>query len=53
MKYFGGIVLLLYTGAVALGWTRFPDDERGKLPPGIRSAPGGLLLWHSGFMGGK
>lgn len=53
MKYFGGIIVLLYAALTALGWGRFPDDERGTLPPGIRQAPGGLLMWHSGFMGGK
>jgi hypothetical protein len=53
MKYVGGLLLLAYTALHALGADRFPDDERGKLPPGVRSAPGGLLLWHTGFMGGK
>jgi hypothetical protein len=53
MKYVGGILLLLYTAALAFGFDRMPDEDRGKLPPGVRSAPGGILMWHSGFMGGK
>lgn len=53
MKYVGGVILLAYTAIAVLGLGRFPDDDRGKLPPNVRSAPGGLLLWHSGFMGGK
>lgn len=53
MKYIGGLLVLAYTAAVALGWNRFPDDDRGKLPPNVRAAPGGLLMWHTGFMGGK
>jgi hypothetical protein len=53
MKYAGGLLLLLYAGLHTFGYDRFPDDDRGRLPPGIRSAPGGILLWHSGFMGGK
>jgi hypothetical protein len=53
MKYAGGVFLVLYAAMQTFGWGRFPDDERGKLPPNVRSAPGGLLLWHSGFMGGK
>ncbi len=53
MKYFGGILLLLYAGMTAMGWDRAPDDERGEVPASVRMAPGGLLLWHSGFMGGK
>ena len=53
MKYVGGLFLVAYAAMQAFGFTRFPDDDRGKLPPSVRSAPGGLLLWHSGFMGGK
>ena len=53
MKYIGGLLVLAYTAIATLGLGRFPDDDRGQLPPNVRSAPGGLLLWHSGFMGGK
>ena len=53
MKYIGGLMVLAYTAISVLGVGRLPDDDRGTLPPNVRSAPGGLLLWHSGFMGGK
>lgn len=53
MKYLGGLMVLAYTAMSVLGVSRFPDDDRGKLPPNVRSAPGGLLMWHTGFMGGK
>jgi hypothetical protein len=53
MKYFGGILLVLYAGVHALGLDRFPDEERGTVPANVRRGPGGLLLWHTGFMGGK
>lgn len=51
MKYIGGIILLFYAASAALGWDRFPDDDRGALPPGVRGAA--ILMWHDGFMGGK
>jgi hypothetical protein len=44
MKWFGGIVV---------GLTRFPDEDRGEVPASVRLAPGGILMWHDGFMGGK
>ena len=53
MKYIGGLLVLGYTALNVLGLARFPDDDRGKLPPNVRTAPGGLLMWHTGFMGGK
>ena len=53
MKYYGGVLLLLYSFVQAVGFSMFSDDDRGKLPPSVRSAPGGILSWHSGFMGGK
>jgi hypothetical protein len=54
MKYFGGILLLLYAAAQATGWQPLSSDEdRGEVPENVRHAPGGILLWTSGFMGGK
>ena len=53
MKYFGGILVLLYAGLHVLGFDRFPDEERGEVPQTVRLAPGGILTWHDGFMGGK
>ncbi len=53
MKYFGGLVILAYAALHALGADRFPDDERGDLPANVRRGPGGIMLWHDGFMGGK
>ncbi len=53
MKYFGGLCLLLYAGVHTLRLDRLPDEERGELPASVRTAPGGILLWHDGFMGGK
>ncbi len=44
MKYFGGLVVLLY-GAVAFsGWEPFTNEERGKVPTDVRrSGPNGVL----------
>jgi hypothetical protein len=53
MKYLGGILVLLYAGLHVTGADRFPNEERGEVPASVRSAPGGILLWHDGFMGGK
>ncbi len=53
MKYFGGILVLAYAALHAMGADRFPDEERGDLPPTLRLAPGGIMTWHDGFMGGK
>lgn len=53
MKYFGGVVLLLYAMAQATGWSLSSDDDRGEVPESVRHAPGGILLWTTGFMGGK
>ena len=53
MKYFGGLVLLFYAATHAFGWDRFPAEERGDVPASVRTAPGGILMWHDGFMGGK
>lgn len=53
MKWFGGIVVALWALLHGLGADRFPDDDRGELPASVRTAPGGILMWHDGFMGGK
>jgi len=53
MKYFGGALVLLYLTLHSLGLDRFPDDDRGTVPPSVRTAPGGIMTWHSGFLGGK
>ena len=53
MKYYGGIIVLLYAAANALGWTRIEADDRGEVPESVRRGPGGILMWHDGFMGGK
>lgn len=53
MKWFGGIVVSLWALAHGLGFDRFPDEDRGDLPASVRQAPGGILMWHDGFMGGK
>lgn len=53
MKYLGGVLVLLYVVLHALGVDRFPDDERGTVPESVRTAPGGIMMWHSGYLGGK
>ncbi len=53
MKYVGGLVLLLYSGVMLLGYEPFTQEEREVVPKGARHGPGGLLLWHSGYRGGK
>ncbi|GMU61876.1 MAG: hypothetical protein IT380_25370 [Myxococcales bacterium] len=53
MKYLGGLLVLAYAALHATGNDRFPDEERGEVPASVRTAPGGILMWHSGFMGGK
>ena len=53
MKYLGGILVLLYGGLHVARMDRVPQDERGELPASVRTAPGGILSWHDGFMGGK
>ncbi len=53
MKYFGGLLVLAYAAIHAMGADRVPDEERGDLPRTVRLAPGGIMTWHDGFMGGK
>lgn len=53
MKYLGGLLVLAYAALHATGADRFPDDDRGDLPPTIAHTAMGILGWHTGFMGGK
>jgi hypothetical protein len=53
MKYFGGLVVLLYAVMAFSGWEPFTTEERGRVPDDVRRGPGGVLLWTSGFQGGK
>ena len=53
MKYLGGFLLLAYAALHAAGWDTLAQDERGAVPESVRHAPGGVLSWHDGFMGGK
>jgi hypothetical protein len=53
MKYLGGVLVLAYAALHVLQLDRFPGDDRGTLPPSVRTAPNGILSWHDGFMGGK
>ncbi len=53
MKYFGGLLVLAYAAMHVMGADRMPDEDRDDLPPSVRLAPAGILLWHDGFMGGK
>ncbi|MEW5741132.1 MAG: hypothetical protein AB1938_19575 [Myxococcota bacterium] len=53
MKYLGGLLVLAWAAMHVAGYGRFPDEERGEVPASVRTAPGGILSWHSGFMGGK
>ncbi len=53
MKYVGGVLVLLYGLLHVMRLDRMPQEERGELPASVRMAPGGILMWHSGFMGGK
>jgi hypothetical protein len=53
MKYLGGLMVLLYAALHVSGVDRVPDEERGEVPASVRTAPGGIMTWHDGFMGGK
>jgi hypothetical protein len=53
MKYLGGLILLAYMAIAFTGWEPFTTEERGAVPSDVRRAPGGVLLWRTGFMGGK
>ena len=53
VKYIGGAIVLAYTGMTLWGYEPFTTQEKGSLPADARRGPGGVLLWHTGFMGGK
>jgi hypothetical protein len=53
MRLFGGLVVLAYAAMALTGWEPFTTEERGKVPDDVRRGPGGVLLWTSGFQGGK
>ncbi|WP_338870147.1 hypothetical protein [Myxococcus stipitatus] len=53
MKWFGGLVVLLYSAVVWSGWSPFTREERDRVPGNVRRSPGGVLLWTGGYMGGK
>lgn len=53
MKYFGGLVLLGWAALTFTGYEPFAGHERGTVPADVRRSPGGILMWHSGFHGGK
>ena len=51
-----GAILILVYAAIGLTGTEFGDPERERLPPDVRSAPGGYRsfhFWHAGYHGGK
>ena len=51
----GSALLVLYGAASAFGW-EIGSDPPEKVPPDVRSSPGGYRsfhFWHSGFRGGK
>lgn len=53
IKYFGALIVLGYAAMTYAGYEPFTTEERGKLPQDARRGPGGVLIWHSGFRGGK
>jgi len=53
MRLWGGLLVVGYAVLHLTGNDRFPDDERGDLPADVTRTAGGILLWHTGFMGGK
>jgi hypothetical protein len=53
--FFGGGLLVAYLAATVSGW-QVGSPEQQRLPPSVRSSPGGYRsfhFWHSGFHGGK
>ncbi|MBX5482254.1 MAG: hypothetical protein IRZ16_10525 [Myxococcaceae bacterium] len=53
VKYVGGAIVLLYAAMNLWGYEPFASSERGRVPADARRGPGGVLIWHSGFLGGK
>jgi hypothetical protein len=51
MKYFGGLIVVLYAAMAFWGWEPFTQSERGKV---TRGTSGSTSRYRSGsFMGGK
>ncbi|MDQ3262880.1 MAG: hypothetical protein M3Y59_04360 [Myxococcota bacterium] len=53
MKYAGALIVLAYLAQALTGYEPFSSEARGRVPEEYRSRPGTLLLWHSGYQGGK
>ncbi len=53
MKYLGAVILLLYMVIAFSGCEPFTTTQRGAVPSDVRRGPGGVMLWRTGFMGGK
>jgi hypothetical protein len=54
MKYFGGLVVLLYALVAFSGWEPFTREKRGMATlRGGTSGSSGARFWTGGYMGGK
>lgn len=53
MKILGALIVLGYAAMAFSGYEPFTTQERGSVPADARRGPGGVLIWHSGFRGGK
>lgn len=58
MRYaiYSAAVLGLVAAAELRGWDAFSSVRRERVPPSVRSSPGGYRsyhFWHTGFQGGK
>jgi len=53
MKYAGALIVLAYLGQALTGYEPFSSEQRGTVPQEYRSRPGSLMLWHTGYHGGK
>jgi hypothetical protein len=53
MKWYGGLVLLIYALLMLTGWTPFGSEQKDQVPGNVRRGPGGVLLWTGGYQGGK
>ncbi|ATB31204.1 hypothetical protein [Melittangium boletus] len=54
MKYFGGVIVVLYAWMALTGWEPFTRAEKGKAAARTGGGGGGVARYRSGsFMGGK
>jgi len=53
IKYLGAAIVAGYAALSIYGFEPFSAQERGRVPADARRGPGGVLLWHTGFRGGK